>query len=469
MPFSRLNMRLTKMNRDSLQPVRLLILEDRPEDAELMVHELRRGGFDPDWRRVETEPDFLAQLTPPPDVILSDYTMPMLDARRALELLDERGLSIPFIVVSGTIGEDSAVAMMRQGASDYLLKDRLGRLATAVKHALFEGKLQEEKRRTERALAASEARFEAFMRHLPAVAFIQDESGRLLYVNHESDRETAAQLRQGDMRIPAGSPNQAVEEITVDGRVRQMLAFRFLFHDAAGHPLLGGVSVDITEQKAIEMELSKALAGKDVLLREVHHRVKNNLQTISSLLHMQAEGLPDVAARQALSDAQRRVHSMALIHEQMYGDKDMDVVNFGEYAQRLARDLLDSFAAPAADVRLRFATDPVCLTMDRMIPCGLILNELITNSLKYAFPPGRGGEILVALRSSDAGTVTLTVADDGVGLPAGGATQRSGSLGMRIVQILTAQLGGVFEQKSRNGVRSTVTFSKSDRLNPDHP
>ncbi|HVN07216.1 MAG TPA: histidine kinase dimerization/phosphoacceptor domain -containing protein [Bryobacteraceae bacterium] len=448
--------------------IRLLILEDRPEDAELMVHELRRGGFDPDWRRVETELDFLAQLAPPPDVILADYTMPMLDAHRALELLEGRGLSIPFIVVSGSIGEDSAVAMMRQGASDYLLKDRLGRLSAAVKHALLESRLQEEKHRTENELAASEARFDAFMRHLPAVAFIQDESGRLLYVNHESDREAAAQLRQGDMLIPAGSPSQSVEEITADGRVRQMLAFRFLFHDAAGHPLLGGVSVDITEQKAIEMELSKALAAKDVLLREVHHRVKNNLQTISSLLHMQADGLPGAAASQALHDAQRRVHSMALIHEQMYGDKDMDVVDFGGYAQRLARDLIDSFGSQAAGVQLRFATDPVYLAMDQMIPCGLILNELITNCLKYAFPAGRGGQILVAVRET-AGTVTLTVADNGVGLPTGGAPRRTESLGMRIVAILTAQLGGAFAQTSGNGVRSTVTFGKSDRLNPDHP
>src|ERR1035441_1846263 len=93
--------------------LRALILEDRPEDAELMAHELRRGGFDPQWQRVETEPDFLAHLDPPPDVILADYTMPELDARRALGLLQERGLDVPFIVVSGTIGEDVAVAMMR--------------------------------------------------------------------------------------------------------------------------------------------------------------------------------------------------------------------------------------------------------------------------------------------------------------------------------------------------------------------
>ena len=216
-----------------------------------------------------------------------------------------------------------------------------------------------------------------------------------------------------------------------------MLSFRFLFNDVAGRRLLGGVSVDITEQKAAEKALSEALAGKDVLLREVHHRVKNNLQTISSLLNMQADLLPDVAARQALRDAHRRVHSMALIHEQMYGDKDMDQVDFGEYARRLARDLLKSCGATAGRVRLRFALQPVSLAMDQMIPCGLILNEIVTNALKYAFPGDREGDILVALACADEQMVIITVSDNGAGLPPDVETKRPESLGTRIVEILT--------------------------------
>lgn len=461
------------MTEDAPQPLRVLILEDRPEDAEMMVHELRHSAFQPLWQRVETERDYVQNLDPPPDVILADYTMPQLDAPRALRLLQERGLHVPFIVVSGTIGEDVAVAIMRQGAADYLIKDRLGRLGPAVKHALLVSRLHREKRHAEEELQASEARFEAFMRHSPALAFIKDEEARILYVNHASDESatTACQLRAGDAAVfESGRSSRSVEEVTAaGGQVRQMLSFRFLFDDAVGRRLLGGVSVDITEQKAAEAALSRALAGKDVLLREVHHRVKNNLQTISSLLNIQAEALPDLAARHALRDAQRRVHSMALIHEQMYGHKDMDVVDFGDYARRLARDLLESFGARAANIRLRFAVDPVALTMDQMIPCGLILNELITNSLKYAFPGDRAGEILVSLRGEDGGTVTLVVADDGIGLPPDVSGRRSESLGMRIVDILTRQLGGTFRQQSANGVHSTVAFTRSDRLNPGDP
>jgi two-component sensor histidine kinase/CheY-like chemotaxis protein len=443
--------------------LRVLILEDRPEDAELIADELRRSGFEPQWERVETEPTFLARLAPPPDVILADYSMPEMDAGRALSLLQERALRIPFIVVSGTIGEDVAVSVMRQGAADFLLKDRMGRLGSAVKRALVENALRAERTLAENQLQASEVRFHAFMRYNPALAFIKDESGRIIYVNHAGDdaEVIATQLRGDAPVFETGERLRTIEEVTtLGGQMRQMLCFRFLFSDAAERCLMGGVAVDITEQKTAERALSEALAAKDVLLKEVHHRVKNNLQTISSLLHMQADLLPDLAARQALRDAQRRIHSMAMIHEQVYGHRDGDTTDFGEYATRLSRFLFDSFGIQAGRVRLRFELDPVSLAMDQMIPCGLILNELVTNSLKYAFPGDRAGVILVSLRC-EGRIVTMEVADDGVGLPPGGDAGCSESLGMRIVDLLARQLGGRLDRQSSGGLRSIVTFTLS--------
>jgi PAS domain S-box-containing protein len=127
-------------------PLRVLILEDRPAEAELMLHELRRGGFEPDWQRVETEADYLATLDPALDLILADYNLPQFDGLRALAMLQERGLDIPFIIVSGVIGEDLAVSAMKQGAADYLLKDRLARLGPAAAQALEQERLRDEKR-----------------------------------------------------------------------------------------------------------------------------------------------------------------------------------------------------------------------------------------------------------------------------------------------------------------------------------
>ena len=139
-------------------PLRVLILEDNPSDAELMLHELRRAGFVPEWQRVETEADYRAALDPALDLILADYRLPQFDGLRALQLLQEHALDIPFILVSGTIGEEVAVECMKQGAADYLLKDRLARLGQAVAHALEQKRLRDEKQRADHALRESEAR-----------------------------------------------------------------------------------------------------------------------------------------------------------------------------------------------------------------------------------------------------------------------------------------------------------------------
>ncbi len=128
-------------------PLKILIVEDSPDDAELMVRELRRAGFEPAWRRVETEADFLAELKNAPDIILSDYSMPQFNGLRAAELLQESGLNIPFILISGTVGEDIAVEAMKRGATDYLLKDRIARLGSAVQRALEQKRLRDQQQK----------------------------------------------------------------------------------------------------------------------------------------------------------------------------------------------------------------------------------------------------------------------------------------------------------------------------------
>src|SRR5438105_9774312 len=155
-------------------PLHILILEDHASDAELMLHELRRAGFEPYWQRVETEPDYLAYLHEGIDVIFADYALPQFDALRALRLLTERGLDIPFIIVSGTIREEAAVECIRQGAADYLLKDRLARLGQAVSHPLAEKRLRNEKRRAEAALRDSEVSFRLLFANNPHPMWVYD-------------------------------------------------------------------------------------------------------------------------------------------------------------------------------------------------------------------------------------------------------------------------------------------------------
>ncbi|MER3459298.1 MAG: hypothetical protein C4309_12305, partial [Chloroflexota bacterium] len=164
-------------------PLSVLILEDREGDAELMLHELRRAGFKPRWQRVETEQDYLAYLTPTLDVILADYALPQFDALRALHLLQKCGLDIPFIVITGSISEEVVVECMKQGAADYLLKDRLDRLGPAVTQALKQRQLREEKRRAEAALRESEARFRSAFDYSAIGMAVTEAGGKCLQVN----------------------------------------------------------------------------------------------------------------------------------------------------------------------------------------------------------------------------------------------------------------------------------------------
>jgi len=212
------------------------------------------------------------------------------------------------------------------------------------------------------------------------------------------------------------------------------------------------------ERQKAAAALSAALAGKEVLLQEVHHRVKNNLQIISSLLNLQAESLPDIA-QGALEESQRRIRSMALVHEQLYGGADPGELDFADYVRSLTSDLMNAYRGELERVQLRLELEPVLLGVSQAISCGLILNELVTNALKYAFPGSRTGEILVTLRCQG-GEVELRVADDGVGFPPGFDCTQSHSLGLRIIALLTNQLSGTLRNDPGAGTSFTLTFGK---------
>ncbi len=201
---------------------------------------------------------------------------------------------------------------------------------------------------------------------------------------------------------------------------------------------------DLTERRRMEEALTASLHEKETLLREVHHRVKNNLQIVSSLLTMQAQGA-EGGVRGALEDAVTRVRSMAYVHQQLYGTDHFSSVDLGDYARTLARSLVTS-----PDVRLAFDLDAVEVPIDVAIPCGLLLNELLTNALKHGRSADGTCSVTVRVRSEGA-LFVLAVSDEGPGLPPGAAEGRSGSLGMQLVRTLTRQVRGRVEMNSQGG------------------
>jgi two-component sensor histidine kinase len=216
----------------------------------------------------------------------------------------------------------------------------------------------------------------------------------------------------------------------------------------------------VTLSRALESErdrLSRSLAEKEVLLKEVHHRIKNNLQVIASLLRLQANALEDERLAGALLDSQHRVESMALIHEQLYESEDLREVDVARHAALLADNLYRSYGADPARITIRVTLEPIPLTADQAIPVGLILNELISNALKHAFPDGRRGVVSIEGGLRD-GQVVLEVRDDGAGIPAGAARGRRKSLGLEIVNILSRQLKGTLELDRRRGAAFRVSF-----------
>lgn len=220
---------------------------------------------------------------------------------------------------------------------------------------------------------------------------------------------------------------------------------------------LAGIVIERTRS---EEQMRASLAEKEILLKEIHHRVKNNMQVISSLLNLQTGRIQDPTTREMFEDAQNRIKSMALIHERLYQQHTLARVEFAAYLRQLVGHLLRSYRTGA--VTLNFAADEVSLDIDSAVPCGLIVNELVTNALKYAYADGRAGVLTIYLHASDStdksGQARLIVADDGPGIPAGFDLAKATSLGLQLVGDLTQQISGSIEYATANGARWTLSI-----------
>ncbi|HEX2279516.1 MAG TPA: MASE1 domain-containing protein [Candidatus Tectomicrobia bacterium] len=212
---------------------------------------------------------------------------------------------------------------------------------------------------------------------------------------------------------------------------------------------------DITERKRVEAQLQASLHEKEVLLKEIHHRVKNNLQIISSLLDLQAESVPDPQVRAVFTESQHHIQAMALLHESLYQSQNLAYLDAADYLRRLSQRLFEAYHPPDGRISLTLALETVALEPNRAISCGLLLNELLSNCLKHAFPHGQAGEVHIALRACQE-QVTLSVRDTGVGLPEGLDFRHTDSLGLQLVYLLTEQLGGTITLERTGGTTFTL-------------
>jgi PAS domain S-box-containing protein len=221
------------------------------------------------------------------------------------------------------------------------------------------------------------------------------------------------------------------------------------------------IARDITERRKMEKELKISLEEKDMLLREIHHRVKNNLMIISSLLSLQSRYIKDKQVLDVFKDSQNRARSMALIHDKLYQSSHLKRINIGEYIQTLASDLFRTYSTDSGRIELNFDLEEVMMDINTMIPLGLILNELLSNCLKHAFPDGQNGKIDISFHY-DGHNYSLTVADNGIGFPPELDYKNTESLGLRLVNILTEQIEGEMKINRDKGTKITIEFCEEN-------
>ncbi|MGQ0644327.1 MAG: sensor histidine kinase [Elusimicrobiota bacterium] len=288
----------------------------------------------------------------------------------------------------------------------------------------------------------------------------------------ETENKLIHEIGNGQWDIPrlksflknAFSAEDGFEDYVVErifpriGRRTMLLSGRRIVLDGAGTQTILLAMEDITDRKRSEKRMKAALEEKEILLREVHHRVKNNLQIISSLLKMQSGISADDNVSASLRESQDRIQAIALVHEKLYGSDSLSSIDMGQYAEGLASQLIRSYDG-SERIGLQVRADRVSLGVETALSCGLILNELVSNALKHAFPNGQRGTVRVEVRAGKGRQVMLEVGNDGLALPEGLSESQGGSLGLRLVRQLAEQLGGSLTiHSSLKGAAMTVRF-----------
>lgn len=566
--------------------IRFLILEDVPLDAELAERELKREGFNISTLRVDNEEDYIRELQDfKPDVVLADHSLPRFDGVTALRITRDTGNQIPYIFVSGKIGEDFAVEMLKAGATDYVLKSNLSKLPHAVRRALKEFKEQMERRLAQEDLLESEKKYRTLFEKTKNPILVLDESGNFIQCNDaalyfmETDREsllnkniqdfvsdehkkifgddlavlenivevlfkinhhskllelsiTPVNLKDGRIIFVSGRDlteqkrfENALREreekyrLLVENQTDLIIKFglddRLLFVSPSYCEVFGkkeeeilgenftplvheedreetaraleklhqpphtiyleqrlmtkngwrwlswahqgildyegnviafvGVGRDITKRKLAENRIIESLREKELLLREVHHRVKNNLQIISTLLSLQSAQIKEESVINLYRESQNRIRSIALIHENLYQSEDLASINFSVYVKNLITDLIDSYGGDSDLIKTVISIDNVTMGIETAIPCGLIINELVSNSLEHGFSMDKYGKIELNLHETGNRRFTLTIRDNGDPFPPDFDFKNTESLGLQLINSLVNQLDAQIE------------------------
>ncbi|MBI4699132.1 MAG: PAS domain-containing protein [Nitrospirae bacterium] len=347
-----------------------------------------------------------------------------------------------------------------------------------------------ERRLAENALTDSERSYRTLAENLPGIVYrvFTREKNRIHFFNKASESLTGYK----DYELYSGkicsieSCMHPEDRPKVIGELRDTIAanrpfsveYRFMHKDGDikyfienGMPINGsdgkllyidGIILDITERKRAEEQIKASLEEKEVLLQEIHHRVKNNMAVISSLLRLQSRYVKDEQYSEMLNDSINRINTMALIHDKLYRSNDLARIDFNYYLDGMIDNMITSYGLKSREIALEKNVEDITLGIDVAIPCGLIVNELVSNALKHAFPGNRKGAIKVALHINKQDDIELSVRDDGIGIPEDFDFTHTGTLGMNLVNSLTKQLQGKIELHREKGTEFRIIFRRRE-------
>ncbi len=515
--------------------INILILEDNEDDAILLIRQIKKAGYKPNYKMVCSPKPFREKLKELNwDLILSDYSMPDFTAMDALEILKEENLETPFIIVSGAIGEETAVSAMKAGAHDFIKKGSVNRLIPSIERELKEIERKQQIKNAQETIKQNEVRFKALYKlsqmddstREEIASFVINEAINLtkskigyigflsndniiinknaiiindsnIELNHDFDEKS-------NLRVPIKScniwldiikgQNQVIYNKTSSINIKEncFIFDKIKIKRYIGIPILdnnepkllaivGNKKTDYNKRDTEQLQLllkgmyqniqkkenqekiKKSLQEKDILLREIHHRVKNNLQVISSLLNLQSKSIDNEKYLNIFKESQNRIRTMALVHEKLYQSENLGHINLSEYLYNVAVNLFHSYNSLSHNIKLESDIQDISMDIELAIPCGLIVNELISNSIKYAFPEDKKGNIFLKAVLLNNSTYNIIVEDNGIGFSNTDNNYESDSLGLQLVKALVNQIDGELNINTDNGTKFEIKFKKLNK------
>ncbi len=465
----------------------ILIVDDNTENLTLLSNLLKEEGFN--VFPADSGELALASLDErKPDLILLDIRMKGIDGFEVCRRIKQNRELVEIPIIFLTVASDISDKLegFRLGAVDYVTKpfqkeELLARIKTHLNLYRYNMLFREN---TAERLIMSEERFRVSFENAALgmcmvgmygdsqrvnkmfcsmLGYTEDEllSKKFNDITHPDDfsigNDILEKLINGDME----SASFEKRYIRKNGDVIDASVSTSLVRDNDGKSQYFITQVvDITEQKRIKKQIEKSLAEKETLLRELYHRTKNNMQVINSLLDLQLDYIDEEVVHEAFEETKNRICSMALVHQKLYETRNLSQINLREYIHDLSELLRKSSCVTPENLSFQFDMDDVWVFIDTAIPCGLIINELISNAMKYAFSDGRPGEVEITLRQDENGEITLSVADNGVGLGPGFDARRDGNLGFENIFTLTEnQLLGTVTFEADEGVTCRIKFN----------